>query len=279
MNQLFLFLVVGFFLILPVEAQVLYLPEDTVIFNRFLQYSNNGDHSIERTALFFVNTPYVGGTLEGDDIEQLRVNLRELDCVTFVENVIALQLMLMSGVHTFNNFCSFLQRIRYRDGTIDGYLSRLHYFSEWLVNNRRKGIISLPAMPACLSFNPGVSYMSSNCQAYPALKSNPEFCERMSEIEKSINQSNLCYIPKQQVRDLGANIKTGDIIAITTNINGLDVAHTGFAIIQNDKTLLLHASSNEKKVIVSDETLHDYLARFRNHSGIIIGGFAENFKP
>jgi len=271
MNQFFLIIVFGILIIFPIDAQIRYMPEDVDVFNRFLQYSEQGDKSLIHTALFFVDMPYVSGALEGDDVEQLRVNLRELDCVTFVENVLALHLMLQGTERTFANFCDILQGIRYRDGVIDGYLSRLHYFSEWLDNNRKNGIISLPAMTQCLKFNPAVSYMSSNCNSYPALKSNPEWCKRMISIEKGVNQLSLCYVPKQQVKDLGGEIQAGDIIAITTHINGLDVAHTGFAILQNGKAHLLHASYEAKKVIVSDESLHDYLSRRRNHSGIISG--------
>ncbi len=39
---------------------------------------------------FFLGTPYVVGTLETKRGEHLVVNLREFDCVTFVENVVAL---------------------------------------------------------------------------------------------------------------------------------------------------------------------------------------------
>jgi len=252
-------------------AQVHYLPEDTVIFNRFLQYSKQGDNSLIHTARFFLNTPYVGGTLEGDNDERLRVNLRELDCVTFVETVIALQLMLQSDHRTFDNFCRLLQQIRYRNGIIDGYLSRLHYFSDWLDDNRQKGIISLPAMEGCRRFAPNVSFMSTNCDAYPALKANPDLCKQIGDIEKNVNDLIFCYIPKEQLRYSETNLQNGDIIAITTHINRLDVAHTGFAVIQNGRVYLLHASSELQKVVVSNEPLHDYLARIRNHSGIISG--------
>ena len=272
-----LYLFFTFFITFPITAQVWHLPEDTVIFNRFLQYSKQGEQNIIHISDFFLNTPYAGGTLEGDENERLRVNLRELDCVTFVETVIALHLMLQSDQHTFDNFCNILQNIRYRDGVIDGYLSRLHYFSEWLDNNRQNGIISLPSISTCRSFNPDASYMSKHCDRYPALKTNPEACKQMNAIEKNINQLRLCYIPKEQVKDLGENIQTGDIIAITTNIEGLDVTHTGFALIRNGKAYLLHASSGAKKVIVSDETLHEYLARQRNNTGIIIGRLVNYF--
>jgi hypothetical protein len=264
-----LLIVSGFFFTFPIVAQVRYLPEDIVVFERFLNYSRQGDRSIAHTARFFMDTPYVGGTLEGDDEEQLRVNLRELDCVTFVENVIALHIMLQGNNQTFFNFCNILQAIRYRDGILDGYLSRLHYFSEWLYNNCEKGIINLPVIPACSVFTPAVTFMSTHCDAYPALKSHPDWCRQMITIEKSIRDMKFCYIPKEQIRDSETSFKTGDIIAITTYLNGLDVAHTGFALVQHGSVYLLHASSEVKKVVVSDETLHDYLARRKNHSGLM----------
>jgi len=270
-SGLFIFIVLGFFFVFRLDAQIKFLPEDTVIFNRFLQYSKQGNRSILHTANFFLNTPYVGGTLEDDGEEQLRINLRELDCVTFVENVTALHLMLQSDRHTFDNFCRILQQIRYRNGVIDGYLSRLHYFSEWLDNNRQKGIISLPAIPACCNFTTKVNFMSTHCDAYPALKNNPEWCRQMTAIEKNIYELKLCFIPKEQLKDSETNLKTGDIIAITTVLNGLDIAHTGIATVHNGRVYLLHASSEIKKVVISDEPLHDYLAKRKNNSGVMVG--------
>jgi hypothetical protein len=247
-----------------------YLPEDTVVFNRFMQYSEQGDRSILHTMRFFLGAPYTAGTLEGDEVEQLRINLRELDCVTYVENVIALQLMLQGEQHCFSEFCRILQKIRYRNGVIDGYLSRLHYFSDWLDNNRIMEIIDLPVIEGCGSFKPAVWYMSAHCDAYPALKSNPALCKRMSADEKNVNELVFCYIPKEKINAVNDYINTGDIISITTLINGLDIAHNGFALKQNGKIYLMHASSDAKKVIVSGETLHDYLARIKNHSGVIV---------
>ena len=260
----------GLFFTFSTYAQVRYLPEDTVIFKRFLQYSETSDQSMLHTARFFMGTPYVGGTLEGDDVEQLRVNLHELDCVTFVENVVALHLMLQNGNHSFANFCRILQSIRYRDGTIDGYLSRLHYTSEWFDNNRQKGIIDLPVIPESHSFIPDVSFISTHIDAYPALKSRPDWCRQMETIEKNINTLKLYYIPKEKIKDAESSLQTGDIIALTTHIKGLDVTHMGLLWKQNGRVYLLHASSVIKKVVLSDETLHDYLARQKNNSGIIV---------
>jgi len=260
----------GIFFTFPLLAQVKYLPEDIEIFERFLKYSSQGDQSMIHTARFFMDTPYVGKTLEDDSEEQLRINLRELDCVTFVENVVALYLMLQGDKHTFSDFCRILQQIRYRDGIIDGYLSRLHYFSDWLDNNRQKEIVSLPAIQGCSSFSPETSFMSTHCDAYPALKTNPEWCRQIVDIEKNINQLNFCYIPKEQLINCEKYLQPGDIIGITTHVKGLDVSHTGLVLVQNGKAYLLHASSEMKKVVVSDETLHDYLANRKNHSGILV---------
>jgi len=271
MNRLFIFLVLGIFFTFPMDAQIRYLAKDTVIFGQFLQYAQQGDNSLIHTARFFLNTPYVGGTLEGDSVEQLRINLHELDCVTFVESALALHLMLQSDQRTFVNFCRIMQQIRYRNGIIDGYLSRLHYFSEWLNNNRQMGIITLPAIPGCQEFIPAVSFMSMHCDNYPALKKNPDWCKQIVDVEKNIQKLKLCYIPKEQVKDYEKHLQSGDIISITTHIQGLDTSHTGFVMIQNGRAYLLHASSEAHKVVISDETLHEYLANRKNNSGIMVG--------
>lgn len=270
MQKTIFFLLIGVLDFYSGIAQTLYQEEDTSVFNSFLEYTRSGDNDIIRTAGFFLDIPYVEGTLEGDSVERLRVNLREMDCFTFMETVIALQLMLQNKDHSFTHFCSILQQVRYRDGIVDGYLSRLHYTSEWLYNNQQKGIVSLPQLSRSEKFKPELSFMSSHCRLYPALKAHPEWCAGIRNIEKNVNQYTLYYIPKEQVRASGEEIQHGDIIAITTHINGLDVSHVGFAFRKKETIHLLHASSEMKKILVSTESLHDYLAKRKNHSGIIV---------
>jgi hypothetical protein len=251
------------------QAQPLYQPEDTAIFHRFVSYAEAGNHDITRLASFFMDTPYVGGTLEGDSTERLRINLRELDCFTFVENILALRLLLSDNDQSFERFCHILENIRYRNGVLDGYLSRLHYTSEWLCDNEQKGILYLPDLPASEVFSPSVSFMSTHCDNYPALKANPPWCAKILHIENEVNKLNLRYIPKENI---GKNdgIQNGDIIAITTHIKGLDISHVGFALRKNGVIYLLHASSEAKKVVVSSEPLSEYLAKRKNHSGVVV---------
>ncbi|MDR1673321.1 MAG: DUF1460 domain-containing protein [Bacteroidales bacterium] len=248
-------------------------PEDSAVFRRFMHYVSESDPDIIRIASFFLDIPYVSGTLEGDAEERLRVNLREMDCFTFVENVIALHLMLQNNKQCADNsldhFCEILQHIRYRNGVLNGYLSRLHYTSEWMDNNYRKGVLTLPQLPHCQTFRPEVSFMSTHCNIYPALQAHPEWCTAVGNIEKDINRLRLRYIPKEQTDD-AAGIRNGDIIAITTHVKGLDVVHVGFAFHKGNSVYLIHASSEAGKIIISTETLYDYLQRRKNHSGIMV---------
>ena len=63
---------------------------------------------------YFIGTPYAEGTLKAKGAERLVVNLREFDCVTFVENVVALALCVKSRKKPFEDFRKQLQRTRYR---------------------------------------------------------------------------------------------------------------------------------------------------------------------
>jgi len=107
---------------------------------------NNNLIEIElMVAQWFKGTPYLAGTLDQNKEEQLVINLQGLDCVTYVETVIALSQTIKGGILNNEAFYRYLEKLRYRDGNMDGYASRLHYFSDWLLNNHKKGILTLPS--------------------------------------------------------------------------------------------------------------------------------------
>lgn len=89
----------------------------------------------------FLETPYVAKTLEIGPEEGLVINMQGLDCTTFVENVLALALLLPSDAPSFTDFTQNLTTIRYAGGNLQGYGSRLHYFTEWIRDNERKGLV------------------------------------------------------------------------------------------------------------------------------------------
>lgn len=233
-------------------------------------------HSQENTvmlnnALSFLGTPYVANTLEINDEEELVVNCDEVDCTTLVEYVLAMSLCSEQGNQmSEDEFVNNLQKIRYRNGEIDGYTSRLHYISDWINDNVRKGTIEdVTAANSPYTTTVDISFMSSNPDKYPKLKNSPEDVTKMAEYEKAITGQEIYWVPKDQVKLTGLPwIKNGDIIALTTNIPGLDVSHMGIAIYINGNLHLLHASSKKKEVIVDQMILSRYLERNKNITGI-----------
>ena len=222
------------------------------------------------TGKFFLRKPYVVGTLETEGAERLVVNLREFDCFTFVENVVALAWCLKSRQESFEGFRRVLKKIRYRNGRMQGYSSRLHYFSDWIYDNQRKGIVrNVTADIGGRPFRKTINFMTTHPDLYPLMK-NEANLRRMKSVERTISRRSLYYIPKKFVRTLEDRIHDGDIIAITTNTEGLDVQHVGFAVRVKNRIYLLHASSAERKVVLSKQTLYRYLMQSRARSGIMV---------
>ena len=133
----------------------------------------------------FLGKPYVAHTLEIHDKEQLVVNARQLDCTTLVENVVALTCALKRGNGSYKDYLYYLNIIRYRNGRNTGYVSRLHYFTEWIDDNTEKGIVrerQKPVPPFSAVQTVRLGYMSSHPNSYKALKNNPEFVAAISKM-------------------------------------------------------------------------------------------------
>ncbi len=224
----------------------------------------------------FMGIPYVAHTLEVNDQEQLVVNTRQLDCTTLVETVTALRLCIANDQRTWNDYLTVLRNLRYRQGILDGYPSRLHYFTDWIDDKQLMGFVTEMQKP-----NPPfsavqiivVSYMSEHPQAYQALKAHPEFVSVIRQQEKALTGKTYRYIPKTAVRNtrlLRQTVKDGDIITITCNKRGLDIAHLGFAVWRKDGLHLLNASLLHKKVVEEPMTLYRYLQKHPTFTGIRI---------
>ncbi len=213
---------------------------------------------------------YVGGVLDKPAKESLVINLEELDCVTFLESTVALAIVIKERKTGFEDFCNQLKFIRYRNGVQGDYTSRLHYFYEWIVNNQNKGILeniteSIGGKPLVKNIN----FMSRNSSKYPGLSLDSSIDE-IRKSEEWLNSLNKHYIPKAEIRQRESMIRSGDLIAITTTVEGLEVAHVGFAIRVNNSLHFMHASSTNKKVEVSELPLHEFIQNKASWSGIIV---------
>lgn len=220
-------------------------------------------------ALSFLGTPYVHGTLEGTE-EQLVINLRELDCWTFVENSLAIALAARTSTATFDTLQQFVQQFRYWGGSIRGYASRIHYFSGWLLQAEKLGYLEditrgLGGEP----YRKKIGYMTARPDKYPPLR-NGETWRTLKATEERLNGHTWFYIPQNKIARIEHLIQDGDIVAITSGKQGLDIAHQGFAVKKNGHIYLLHASSLGKRVVLSAQPLSQYVIAQKGQTGIIV---------
>jgi len=257
---------------------LIFLPEDIEICETLLRSAmGKGDCAkplhelIVETGFRFLGVPYEAETLEREGPEELVVDLRAFDCVTFVENTVVLAGLIRAGKTGFADFAAALERIRYRDGRRNGYPSRLHYFTDWLRDNGRKGIVrDITRELGGIPFRKPFHAITDRREDHPALKGAATF-RRMRIVEAACSRRMQCHIAKADLNQAVDGIADGDIIAITTDVTGLDVSHAGIAVHVRGQLHFLHASGTAGKVVLSDGTLDRYLLSCRSRTGIIVG--------
>lgn len=257
------------------SSEISYTEKDAEIFADILsKYKDESDKPIAtlipEIGKYFIGQEYVAHTLEVNEEEKLIVNLRELDCTTYAENLLALARTIKSENQSFEQFAKEIEKIRYRDGKRDEYPSRLHYFSDWIYNNKENDLVTTPADSFGNPFPNKVSFMSNNPDSYKHLKNNPDYVSVIEQQEKEINEKSYFFIPKENIAEYEHLLKEGDIIGLTTSINGLDVAHVGVLVEQDGKLHLLHASQSKLKVEISDEPISSFLKPESKNTGIMI---------
>jgi hypothetical protein len=253
-------------------------PEDLAIHDDIVRsIHNQGERMrpmgelMQAVGKYFLGYPYASHSLEREGREALIINLREFDCFTFVENVVALAGLISKGRSAFRDYAAQLKKIRYRHGILKGYVSRLHYFSDWLYDNEKKGIVvDVTRRAGGEAIRKYFNFMTRHREDYPALSREKLYREMMA-IEKRLSGRRLHYIPKAALGKFEHTVESGDLIAVTTDIEGLDVIHVGLAVRLRSTLHLLHASEAEKRVVISDLTLHQYLSRRKMMTGIMVG--------
>lgn len=228
--------------------------------------------------------PYVSHTLDHYADEQLVVNMNAFDCTTYLETVLAITLARTdtkpadTPTQVEQSFKKYLTQLRYRNGHIDGYASRLHYFSDWLRNNEKMGLLTdvTAQLPGSMSVAKPVSYMTSATHKYPAM-SDPTVYRQMLLTETSLNQQSFSFIPTKYIRQAEGRIQEGDIVMLMAARPGLDMRHVGLAIRQpNGRLHLLHASSERGRVVISPLPLSNYVLSHKRMSGIRVARLRGN---
>lgn len=258
---------------LSASAQTTYTKADSLTVCRLLKEAP-ANASTLWFARQFHGVPYVAHTLEVNDREQLVVNTRQLDCTTLVETVTALTLCVKQEKRQWTDYLQALRMLRYRQGVLNGYPSRLHYFTDWILDKQQMGLveeIQQPNPPFTALQHINVNFMSQHPESYKALKANPSLVKEIRQQEKALTGKTFRYIPKLAVKNtqlMRQTVKDGDIIAITCKKKGLEIAHLGFAVWQKDGLHLLNASQLHHKVVTEPMPLRQYLQKHSTHTGI-----------
>lgn len=251
---------------------VLQTAEDSLIFIEKQKIASKEEALAAKTlavAESFLKTPYVTGTLDVNRTEQLVVNLRQLDCWTFVENSFALALANRER-GDFDTYRHHLLQLRYWGGSISGYGSRIHYFTGWVLQAEKLGYLrdltrALGGIPLKKEFN----YITAHPDKYPRLK-QPENFRALLQAERRISAHPWYFIPKAGIKKMEHQIREGDILLLCSSKKGLDISHEGFAVRRNGRIHLMHASSLQKRVLVSGKPLAEYMAGQKGQSGIMV---------
>lgn len=259
-----------------VRGDVVYTPRDLEIFREVMDEAAEarldtlpiGD-IIVRVGRRFVGEPYTPQTLELSP-ERVVVNLREFDCVTYVESVLALARLIRDRRADFPAFTEELRRIRYRDGRLDGYASRLHYFSEWIADNEGLGLVrditsELGGQPVAEP----IDFMSRNAGSYPRLVEQPGLVDAIRDVEARLSERPRHRIPQEAMAGVADRLRDGDIIATTSTIRGLDIAHTGFAIRVDGRLHLMHAPLVGRSLEISELPLAQRILRIDGQDGMM----------
>ena len=186
---------------------------------------------------------------------------------------------IKKGQTTFEDYQNELTFIRYSDGEIDQYPSRLHYFTDWIHDNENKGIVkNITKEIGGDILELDLSFMTAHPQYYKHLKENPEFIPHIKKQEEEISDRGHYFIPQKKIAELENKVKDGDLIAFTSIVKGLDVNHVGFAVrMDNGRIHILHAPIEGSPVQITDLPLAEYVMKIEKDTGIIVVRALEPF--
>ncbi len=252
-----------------VQQMRFHCDQDTLRINQLLQDGlasrlKTANELVAYYADRLLGTPYVAHTLEGDE-ERLTINIDELDCTTFIETLYALTRTTLTGRYSWRDYAANLENLRYRDGQMGDYSSRLHYISDWIVNNHARGnLVEVTAdLPHATYMVKTIDFMTQHKDSYRSLKGDSAMVEKIRRFEMGYRNLRMPYLKKSWLGDkaVKAALRNGDFVGLVTKVEGLDISHLGI-IHKDDKgeIYLLDASMSGGKVMLEKKNLRDHLS-------------------
>jgi len=259
------------------ERETAAQPEDIARFEKVVQYAkrqNLHDRSIgeivQAIADYFLGKPYAEGLLDKSGEEKLLVTLNKFDCVLFVETVLAIARGVAVQDYDYQNFVNRIEEQRYLNGKMNGYCSRLHYFSEWINDNqKRQTVENITAELGGVPMNKTLNFMTQHRSSYPQMVKDEATYQCIVSQEADLAKTTVNYIPTNRIKSVYSQLKPGDIVAVATDVKGLDVTHTGLVYRNADGNMgLIHASPAGEVTVAYD--LQRYIRRVKSAIGIVV---------
>lgn len=225
---------------------------------------------IQTVAQEFLGTKYKANLLDRLSREKLVVSLEQLDCVLFVETVLAIARGIALQDYSYQTFINHLQNQRYRNGELPEYSRRLHYFSDWIINNQsRVNVQNISLDLGGISRKKTLYFMSKNRNRYPLMVNNDANYQSIVNMESLLAEVTINYIPKHRISGVYSQLQPGDIIAVVTNISGLDFTHTGLVYrYPNGRVGFIHASP--AGTVTTARDLQRYVRNVKNSMGVVV---------
>jgi hypothetical protein len=123
--------------------------------------------------------------------------------------------------------------------------------------------------------------MTQHPENYRQLAAHPELLREIRQAEDKINARSLMYLPMDKLAAAEPLLQTGDIVGVATTEQGIDIAHTGLCI--KDEQGVAHfmdASSSRRNMRVTLEPeISTCLNWSRRLTGVMIARPLEVRKP
>mgnify|MGYP001773278871 CR=1 FL=1 len=199
----------------------------------------------------FLHVPYKESTLIGNisTPEVFVINLEGMDCFTYIDYVEAMRLS-----SSFSEFKENLKKVRYQYGEV-GFQNRNHFFTDWREFNSEHidDVTEKVGGEKTKTVEKMLNQKEDGTHFLPGIP---------------IKERKIRYVPSYSLsRIIIEQLRTGDYVGIYSDVQGLDVSHTGIIIKNGDKTYLRHASSRDGNRSVVDEDLISYIS---NKPGLVI---------
>jgi hypothetical protein len=188
-----------------------------------------------------LDTPYFGGPLgegpEGKYDTDPLMDLSRVDCVTFVEQTVAL-----AASRSYHEAFGRLQKIRYRNGEV-AYEKRNHFMiTDWIANNR-----------FCEDVSGKLKVETETVTRTVGKKSF--FAKTSEDLARGVVDPvmTIHYVPLKHLVEAEKSLPSPALVLLVGKVEWLFVLHCGLYVRdESGKGLLYNASSKAGKVVADD---------------------------